>query len=304
MNADNKIRELKMMGSINPTANVAAANAAQSPSPAFVEINFLNISFLKALKEKMIIVVGKKGDQATLDLQSRIISDEGGKARLFFIDATDVAKAELLMKAMQFSHLFLPGDDLPQRFDYQKDGQGSWYWALYIDNPAASDTAEADAQNALAKTQAIFQALIKAQKEQPEKKKAEAEKASKQAPAVAPPFSEMAAAEYAIEAVMNRMNAHGKTRFMIVMGEAGSKKIKNVEKKLKKAAKGVDIFFVETAVNLPPSNPAYKIIKGKIDEFLTEFFHISSDNLPNPPVYICSKNTEDKFACKHYVFPH
>lgn len=138
-------------------ASLPLGKVGGTPPSAFVEINFLNVSFLKNLKERMIVVVGKQGDQATIDLQNKIIQEEGGKVRLFFIDAADAAKAELLMKTMNLLDCYSSRDALPQRIDYQKDDKGKWYWSLFIDS-------EAGQQNANANTQAVFQMLLELQK--------------------------------------------------------------------------------------------------------------------------------------------
>lgn len=125
----------------------------------FVELNpFITLNPAKAkqykkTKEIKIVVIGREGDPATIELQRRIFEEYGDSVRLLFIPRPETQNNNFkkIMKIMGFMSnngnylTFDPDNSEPQAFIYGKE-EGKWRWSLHITVEEAQEyVAPADA---------------------------------------------------------------------------------------------------------------------------------------------------------------
>jgi hypothetical protein len=105
----------------------------------FVTVDIAKAKKFKKTKEAAVVVIGKEGDPAAIELQRKIFKQYGDGIRLLFIPRPETPdnKFKQIMKIMGFmgkggNYLtFDPENPEPQAFIYGNDG-GKWGWSLHV----------------------------------------------------------------------------------------------------------------------------------------------------------------------------
>lgn len=117
-----------------PVAPPAPPAVTAQAEPGY-DLSFVTLDIPKAKKfkkiddEPMIVVAGRQDDPATAELMQNIMEVEGGKARLLFIDTSNMPKAKKVLKALGIIGNYSVSDPSPQCISHKQQPDGSWLWS-------------------------------------------------------------------------------------------------------------------------------------------------------------------------------